>query len=80
MSTIKLPPLPERETDGLRSWWTADQVRARDLEVARVALEAAAKAFEAEVDTWDEMRKRGYSGAIRRKGATAIRALEFKHE
>ena len=72
---IKLPPLPN-----FRDWpYTHEELRARDLEVARVALEAAAKAFEAEVDTWDEMRKRGYSGAIRRKGATAIRALEFKH-
>ena len=53
--------------------------RARDQEIVRCVLEAAAKAFETEVDTWDEMRKRGYSGAIRRKGATAIRALEFTH-
>ena len=83
MTTIKLPPLPAplraRIFDGMASVYSPDQVRARDLEVAKCVLEAAAKAFEAEVDTWDEMRKRGYSGAIRRKGATAIRALEFKH-
>ena len=60
--------------------WTADQLRARDQEIVRCVLEAAAKAFEAEVDTWDEMKKRGYSGAIRRKGANAILALEFHHE
>ncbi len=35
--------------------------------------ERAAQAFEAEVSTWDEMLKLGYSGAIRRKGAAAIR-------
>ena len=76
--SIPLPPIPDPYFD---TWpLTPDALRARDQEIVRCVLEAAAKAFEAEVDTWDEMRKRGYSGAIRRKGATAIRALEFKHE
>jgi hypothetical protein len=44
MTTITLPPLPKRETDGLRHWWTADQLRARDLEVAKAVLEGASLA------------------------------------
>ena len=75
--SIPLPALPLPSIDAWPN--TLEKLRARDLEIVECALEAAAKAFEAEVDTWDEMRKRGYSGAIRRKGATAIRALEFKH-
>jgi len=39
---------------------------------ARMALEAAAKVFEAEADTWVQTPLRG---AMKRKGATAIRAL-----
>ena len=69
MSTIKLPPLPERETDGLRSWWTADQVRARDLEVAKCVLEAAAQVCENPGPYWDWD-----------DFTNAVRALEFKHE
>ena len=71
MSAIKLPPLPERETDGLRSWWTADQVRARDLEVARVVLEAVAD--------WIKT-QRTVTPANGYEFASSIRALEFTHE
>lgn len=80
--SITLPPLPEHlhhpELQKLDAF-TREQLRARDQEIVRCVLEAAAKAFEAEVDTWDEMKKRGYSGAIRRKGANAIRALGVRH-
>ena len=38
--------------------------------------ERCAVAFEVEVESWDEMRRAGYLGAIKRKGASAIRALE----
>jgi hypothetical protein len=64
MTTITLPPLPERETDGLRHWYTADQLRARDLEVARVVLDAAIS------------RARIYGGI---NTSEALRALEVKH-
>jgi hypothetical protein len=40
--------------------------------------EACAKAFEAEVETWEEMRKAGFLWAIKRKGAAAIRARSEK--
>jgi hypothetical protein len=40
---------------------------------ARMALEAAAKAFEAEADTWVQTPLRG---AMKRKGATAIRQID----
>ena len=52
MSTIKLPPLPAplraRIFDGMASVYSPDQLRARDLEVARVALEAAARVLDGE--------------------------------
>ena len=76
--SIPLPSLPTPNYIKAHHM-TSEALRARDQEIVRCVLEAAAKAFETEVDTWDEMRKRGYSGAIRRKGATAIRALEFTH-
>lgn len=40
---------------------------------ARMALEAAAKVFEAEADTWVQTPLRG---AMKRKGATAIRQID----
>ena len=46
--------------------------RAR-IEGARIALEAAAKVFEAEADTWVQTPLRG---AMKRKGATAIRQID----
>ncbi len=41
-------------------------------------LERAVKAFEAEVETWHELKRVGYAGAIKRKGSAAIRALGEK--
>lgn len=65
--SITLPPLPDEflmhPTQG--ECYTADQLRARDREIARVVLEAAA----------DFMKMEGFGGY-----AIAIRALEVKHE
>ena len=47
-------------------------------EAVAAECEACAKAFEAEVETWEEMRKAGFLGAIKRKGAAAIRARSDK--
>lgn len=73
MSTIKLPPLPAplraRIFDGMASVYSPDQLRARDLEVARVVLEAAANVCENPGPYWDWD-----------DFTNAVRALEFKHE
>lgn len=63
---IILPPLPmlDLSRDNLYGY-TADQLRARDMEIARLVLEAAA----------DFMKMEGFGGY-----AIAIRALEVKHE
>jgi hypothetical protein len=49
MTTITLPPLPEPFPAGYIAqteyFYTADQLRARDLEVARLVLEGAAQFF-----------------------------------
>ena len=72
MSAIKLPPLPN-----FRDWpYTHEELRARDLEVARVVLEAAANFCDDEYRTPDGW---GTTAADRRCAA-GIRALEFKHE
>jgi hypothetical protein len=69
MNKIVLPPLPEPvytyDGDGNKVFYEkASLVRARDLEVARLVLEAAA----------DFMKMEGFGGY-----AIAIRALEVKH-
>jgi hypothetical protein len=43
MTTITLPPLPSIYENHAGKWIDGDDVRARDLEVARVVLEGAAK-------------------------------------
>ena len=64
--SIPLPPIPDMYFD---TWpLTPEKLRARDQEIARVVLEAAAKVCE----QWDATHPR--------RLATAIRALEFKHE
>lgn len=72
---IKLPPLPKHTMLGLDQYgspskygWSADQLRARDLEVARVVLEAAANVCENPGPYWDWD-----------DFTNAIRALEVSH-
>lgn len=76
MADITLPPLPmPQELELLHrginvlhiTGYCADQLRARDLEVARVVLEAAA----------DRITGRGYGSY---EFAQAIRAIEVSHE
>lgn len=63
--SIPLPPIPDPYFD---TWpLTPEKLRARDLEVARVVLEAAAKECD---EQWGGRTSMSY----------AIRALEFKHE
>ena len=89
MSTIKLPPLPEDdiEHDGygkLYKYGHSDaQLRARDLEVARVVLEAAAKVLtEHQIPVGNsaagEMACRWTYDALK-ECRDDIRNLEFKH-
>ena len=63
--SITLPPLPERNPRSYK--WTErekQELRARDMEIARLVLEAAA----------DFMKMEGFGGY-----AIAIRALEVRH-
>lgn len=81
--SIPLPPLPDEflmhPTQG--ECYTADQLRARDLEIARVVLEAAARTARlCECDRYEpgsETRRAWNEGTI--DAEDAIRALEFKH-
>ena len=78
---IKLPPLPIGEDCyEVMSW---GDIRARDLEVAKCVLEAAAQRLETQAanidrlvsrDSWDA------SASSVRQGACYVRALEIKHE
>lgn len=69
---IKLPPLP----DGWNPQWPLlpHQLRARDIEVAKVVLEAVALVC----DHWSKQNHVYVNGALR--CGEDIRALEFKHE
>ena len=95
MADIKLPPLPKLlpRADGWTylNAYTEVQLRARDLEVARVVLEAAASVCDATaVDATSEKRMKFltvqgkaiyegmYGGAI--NCACGIRALEVSHD
>ena len=86
MADIKLPARAESavKLHGKRgkqlspeamSFYTEEELRARDIEVARCVLEAAAKVCEysAEGCTW-------MTQNILQSNADAIRALEIKHE
>jgi hypothetical protein len=64
MSTITLPPLPSIYENHAGKWIDVDDVRARDLEVARVVLEGAAQA----------LRNKQYMNAV-----DYVRALGVKH-
>lgn len=70
MNKIVLPPLPDPRPHA----FLPHEVLARDLEVARVVLEAAAKACE----HWSKQNWVYVNGAIQCE--KVIRALEFRHE
>ena len=83
--SIPLPPLPPTRSgwvadDHHMTWYDVDQLRARDLEVARVVLEAAAKvcgdyATKATFDGDPESDHEGAATYLQDR----IRALEFHH-
>ena len=72
--SITLPPLPERNPRSYK--WTErekQELRARDLEVAQLVLEAAAKVCE----HWSNRNHVYVNGALR--CGKDIRALEVRH-
>jgi len=73
--SITLPPLPPVDYDaGWQRQYTADQLRARDREIARIVLEAAAQAAQPDDSYQDEW---FYAKA---DAVKCIRALEVRHE
>jgi hypothetical protein len=71
--SIPLPPIPDMYID---TWpLTPEKLRARDLEVARVVLEAAAKMIQNERLMFSDEEWR-----IRCELAESLRALEFTHD
>jgi len=73
--SITLPPLPKVDYDaGWHRQYTADQLRARDLEVARVVLKAAADLVDGNAAYCS-----GQTAAILGSNADAIRKMEVKH-
>ena len=71
--SITLPPLPERNPRSYK--WTErekQELRARDIEVARLVLEAAAKEF-------DRRAPPGTGFYTPEEPAEIIRALEVRH-
>jgi hypothetical protein len=80
MTTIILPPLPEPRSgwvadDHHMTWYTADQLRARDLEVARMVLEGAANLCKQNAERWVDYR----ACYVANECAKAISNLEVKH-
>ena len=77
---ITLPPLPHPVMNALLGddWedlFTADQLRARDIEVARLVLEGAKGALvQASIEA-----KRGTDRAVLTAAAIIVRALEVRH-
>lgn len=72
---ITLPPLPEPvNKHGFNCIQTLGQLRARDLEVVRLVLEAAAGLVDGNADHCS-----GQTAAILVANADAIRALEVRH-
>ena len=72
--SITLPPLPEPvNKHGFNCIQTLDQLRARDLEVARLVLEAAAQAAQPD-DSYRDEWFCAKADAVKR-----IRALEVRH-
>ena len=73
--SITLPPLPEPvNKHGFNCIQTLDQLRARDLEVARLVLEAAADLVDRNADHCS-----GQTAAILWANADAIRKMEVRH-
>lgn len=73
--SITLPPLPKVDYDaGWHRQYTADQLRARDLEVARLMLKAAADLVDSNAACCS-----GQTAAILGANADAIRALQVRH-
>ena len=73
--SIPLPPLAEPYT-GLATN-IKEMIRARDLAVARVVLEAAANVCDEQRGNWSI---EGVGQVALQNAETAIRALEFHHE
>lgn len=77
--SITLPPLPHPVMNAMLGddWadlFTADQLRARDIEVARLVLEGAADLVDSNAACCS-----GQTAAILGANADAIRALEVRH-
>ena len=73
--SITLPPLPEPvNKHGFNCIQTLDQLRARDLEVVRLVLEAAADLVDGNAAYCS-----GQTAAILRSNADAIRKMEVLH-
>ena len=74
--SITLPPLPEPvNKHGFNCIQTLDQLRARDIEVARLVLEGAKGALvQASIEA-----KRGTDRAVLTAAAIIVRALEVRH-
>lgn len=89
--SITLPPLPEPvNKHGFNCIQTLDQLRARDLEVARAVLEAAANVCAQRENAVEEMHGKQQPGteafwmtagvtSASKRNAANIRALEFTH-
>lgn len=77
---IILPPLPHPVMNAMLGddWedlFTADQLRARDLEIVRLMLEGAKRALvQASIEA-----KRGTDRAVLTAAAIIVRALEVRH-
>lgn len=83
--SIPMPPLPRHDKvysnrwgDGSDAtyWYSLETLRARDLEVARMVLEAAANVCDEQRGNWSI---EGVGQVALQNAETAIRALEFKH-
>lgn len=73
--SITLPPLPEPvNKHGFNCIQTLDQLRARDLEVVRLVLEAAADLVDGNAAYCS-----GQTAAILGSNADAIRKMEVRH-
>lgn len=73
--SITLPKLPEPvNKHGFNCIQTLDQLRARDLKVARLVLKAAADLVDSNADHCS-----GQTAAILRANADAIRKMEVRH-
>ena len=78
-TTITLPPLPKPFPAGYIAqteyFYTAKQLRARDLEVARLVMEGAANLCKQNAERWVDYR----ACYVANECAKAISILEVKH-